>query len=144
MNTASLGKIYKNGEIIVRQGDMEDCMYVVQQGKVEVVQEASGGEVHLAVLDEGEFFGEMALFERECRVATVRALGEAEVLTVDKKVFLKRVHEDPAIAYRILQKMSHRIRVANAQLARMKAGATSSLPSPEALNQRQGIAPPGQ
>jgi CRP-like cAMP-binding protein len=144
MNTASLGKVYKNGEVIVHQGAVEDCMYVIQQGKVEVVQDAAGREMHLAVLDEGDFFGEMALFERERRVATVRALGEAAVLTVDKKVFLKRVHEDPVIAYRILQKMSHRIRVANAQLARMKASTSSSLPSPEALDQRQRIAAPGQ
>jgi len=64
----------------------------------------------LAVMSEGDFFGEMALIEREVRSATVRALGGVRVLSVDKVTFLRRIHEDPSLAYRILQKMSRRIR----------------------------------
>ena len=95
-------------------------MYVIQAGQVEVLQEREGKEIRLSVLDEGDVFGEMALFEREARSATVRALGDARVLTVDKKTFLRRVHEDPSFAFRILQKMSHRIRELDAELVRVK------------------------
>ena len=114
-----LGKVYKPGEIIVRQGDVGDCMYVVQSGKVEVIKEKDGMEVRLAELVEGDFFGEMALFEKGAvRSATVRPVGEVRVLSVDKKVFLRKIHDDPSLAFRILQKMAGRIRALNNEMMR--------------------------
>lgn len=107
---SSLGKMYRDGEVIVREGETGECMYVIQEGQVEVLLEKEGKQARLAVMGEGEFFGEMALIEREVRSATVRALGGVRVLSVDKATFLRRIHEDPSLAYRILQKMSHRIR----------------------------------
>jgi CRP/FNR family transcriptional regulator/CRP/FNR family cyclic AMP-dependent transcriptional regulator len=98
-------------------------MFVVQSGQVEVVQKVEGGEQRLAVLDTGDFFGEMALFEREVRSATVRALSDARVLKIDKKTLLRRIKEDPLLAVNLLQTMSHRIRELNVGLAH--AGAKS-------------------
>jgi len=120
MTTGALGKNYLDGEIIIRQGEEGDCMYVIQEGQVEVFQEDGGKEIHLAVAGEGEFIGEMAIFEREVRSATVRALGNVRVLTVDKKNFLRRVHQDPSLAYRLVQNLSHRIREMNTELFRLK------------------------
>ncbi|MBI5568862.1 MAG: cyclic nucleotide-binding domain-containing protein [Desulfomonile tiedjei] len=114
-----LGKIYSEGEIIVRQGDVGDCMFVIQSGKVEVIKEEGGKEVKLAELAEGDFFGEMALFEKDVRSATVRPLGEVRVLTVDKKMFLRKIHDDPSLAFRIMKKMSSRIRELNNELMRL-------------------------
>jgi len=116
MKQGELGRTYRAGETIARQGEIGDCMYVIQAGKVEVVRDSGTGEVRLAELAEGDFFGEMALFEKEVRSATVRALGEARALTIDKKMFLRKVHEDPSLAFRIMQKMSQRIRELDDQL----------------------------
>jgi CRP-like cAMP-binding protein len=121
--TGALGKVYQDGEVIVRQGEVGDCMYVVQEGQVEVVAEKEGEKVRLAVRGQGEFFGEMAIFEREVRMATVRALGQARILTIDKKNLLRRIHEDPSLAYRIVQTMSRRIRELSAEVAQLKGGA---------------------
>jgi CRP-like cAMP-binding protein len=120
MGTGDLGKTYGDGEVIIRQGDVGDCMYVIQAGQVEVVREDGDQELRLAMLDEGAVFGEMALFDRETRSATVRAVGEARVLTLDKRTFLRRVHEDPSVAFRIVQSMSYRIRQLNDELVRLK------------------------
>ena len=120
--TGALGKVYQDGEVIVRQGEVGDCMYVIQKGQVEVMLEKGGEEVRLAVRGEGEFVGEMAIFEREVRMATVRALGQARVLTIDKKNFLRRIHKDPSLAYRIVQTMSRRIRELSAEVAQLKGG----------------------
>ena len=120
MRPSALGKTYGDGEPIARQGEIGECMYVIQQGQVEVVREQDGAEVQLATLGEGDFFGEMALFDRERRSATVRALGEACVLTVDKRTFLRRIHEDPSLAFRIVKGMSQRIRTLDAQVARLE------------------------
>lgn len=125
MENGALGKVYQDSQVIVRQGEVGDCMYVVQQGRVAVVQERDGKEVPLAVLGKGDFFGEMALFDREVRSSTVRAIGEAQILTVDKKTLLRRIHEDPSLAFRIVQQMSQRIRELDAELVRMKASVLS-------------------
>lgn len=110
MEIGALGRVYQDGEIIVRQGEVGDCMYVIQEGKVEVLTEQGGNDVLLMTLEEGDFFGEMAIFEHEVRSATVRALGEIRVLTVDERTFLRRIHKDPSLAVRIVQTMSARIR----------------------------------
>ena len=113
----ALGKQYRDGETIIRQGDMGDCMYVVQSGRVEVIQSSEHGEQHLAFLESGDFFGEMSVFEKEVRSATVQSAGEARVLKVDKKTLLRRIREDPLLAVNLLQTMSHRIRDLNAEVA---------------------------
>lgn len=113
MKEGELGKGYQAGEVIVRQGEVGNCMYVIQEGRVEVLQERDGRDVQLAVLDEGDFFGEMSLFESEVRSATVRATGTVRVLTVDKKTFLRRINEDPSLAFRIVEKLSRRLREMN-------------------------------
>jgi len=110
MGKGDLGKSYSDGEVITRQGDVGDCMYVVQQGKVQVLLEKDSVETPLRVATEGEFLGEMAIFDHEERSATLRALGDARLLTIDKKNFLKRIHKDPSLAYRLVQTMSKRVR----------------------------------
>lgn len=120
MSKGALGTVYPDGQVIVREGEVGDCMYVVQSGAVEVVRGLDGSEQRLAVLEAGDFFGEMSMFEKEVRSATVRAKGEARVLKVDKKTLLRRIKEDPYLAVTILQTMSHRIRDMNAELARAR------------------------
>lgn len=122
MELGALGKLYRDGETVVRQGDVGSCMYVIQRGKVEVIHGEAGKEVRLSTLGKGDVFGEMSLFVREARSATVRAVGDARILTVDKKTFLRRVHEDPSFAFRILQEMAYRIRKLDTDLVRQIAG----------------------
>jgi flavin-dependent dehydrogenase len=119
-----LGKVYQSGEIIVRQGEVGDCMYFIQTGKVEVIKESNGREVRLAELGPGEFFGEMALFEKDVRSATVRPLGEVRLLSVDRKMFLRKIHDDPSLAFRVMQKMSRRIRELDDELIRLRSEET--------------------
>ena len=117
---ADLGTIYANGENLMRQGDKGDFMVVIQSGRVNVIAESELGEVLVGTAGPGEILGEMALFERGVRSATVRASGEVRALRVDKRTFLSRVHSDPSFAYRIAEAMSHRIRELTTELARMK------------------------
>ena len=117
---SSLGNIYSDGEYIVRQGEPGNCMYEIQDGKVEVVMNKGDQEILLGTLRKGDFFGEMAIFEQSVRSASVRAAGEARVITIDKKIFFGRVSEDPTLAFRILGKMSNRIRQLDKELIELK------------------------
>ena len=116
----ALGRTYQDGEIVVRQGEEGDCLFVVQEGRLEVVREEGGREVHIRMVGPDELFGEMAVFERQRRSATVRARGPARVLTLDKKNFLRRVNEDPSLAFRIVETMSRRVRELSAQVVELK------------------------
>jgi CRP/FNR family transcriptional regulator, cyclic AMP receptor protein len=122
MDGGELGKVFQNADVIVGQGEKGNCMYVIQSGQAEVIQALEGKEVRLAVLGENEFFGEMAIFDHEVRSATVRALGEVRVLTVDKRTLLRRIQEDPALTFRIVEHICNRLRKVNAELVRLKTG----------------------
>jgi len=117
MTINGLGKLYADGEVVVRQGESGNCMFVIQSGSAEVVREGEGEEVCVATLRKGDTFGEMSIFEREVRSATVRAMGEARILTVDKRTFLRRVQEDPTLAFNILSTLCGRIRHQNSEIA---------------------------
>ena len=121
MSSGALGREYKGGDVIVHQGEIGDCMYVIQEGEVEVVRVENGSIIRLAVLGRGDFFGEMSVFEKEVRSATVRALDKVRVITVDKKTFMRRIQEDSTLAFRIFQTMASRIKQLNEELVTLKS-----------------------
>ncbi len=120
VRSEALGRIYQDGETIVRQGELGDCMYVVQDGHVEVLIESENQQIQINVLGKDEFFGEMAIFDHEIRSATVRALGQTRILTIDHRNFLRRVHEDPSLAFRLMQVMSERVRKLSGEVAQLR------------------------
>lgn len=132
MRMGELGKLYREGETIFNEDEPGDNMYVVQSGRVEVTKKSAKGEICLAKLGPGEIFGEMAMFGSNIRSATVRPLGEVIVMTIDRKIFMQKVHEDPSLAIRIMEKMSQRIRTLNNELAGV--GAFAPLLSLEDVN----------
>ncbi len=119
MSAGALGKVYENGEVLMRQGERGDGMLVIQEGEVEILLERDGRTTRVRVAGEGELIGEMAIFENVVHSATVRALGRVRVLTVDRRNFLRQVNEDPTLAFRIVQTMSLRVRELSDQVARL-------------------------
>lgn len=116
-----LGRIYADGEVVVRQGEAGSCMYVIQAGQVEIVREHDANETVLGVLGEGEVFGDMAIIEQQPRSATVRARGEARILTIDRQTFLRHVQADPTIAFNVLRSMGRRVRRLDAQVVALRS-----------------------
>ena len=117
---AKLGNEFEDGEIIIRQGDVGDSMFVIQEGEAEVIAHKDGHDVVLAIRGAGDMVGEMAIFEKQVRYADVRAKGRVRVLTVDKKNFLRRINEDPSLAYRLVQTLSRRLRELSEEVAVLK------------------------
>jgi CRP/FNR family transcriptional regulator, cyclic AMP receptor protein len=117
MDSGVLGKEYGDGEIICRQGEQGSVMFVIQSGAATAYHENNGNSVVVGELSPGDVFGEMAIFDRQPRSATVRARGKARILSLDKRAFLRRVHQDPSLAFHILKGMSQRIRRLDAELS---------------------------
>lgn len=109
MKYGEIGTIYSDGEIICREGEKGKCMYVIQSGKVSITKKSPKGEIFLRTLDEGEIFGEIALFAHLPRSATVRADGKTRILSVDKNRFFSGLGEDPSLAFMVIERMCNRI-----------------------------------
>jgi hypothetical protein len=79
------------GEEIVAEGDVADAFFVVTAGQVSVTQKRDAGEVELRRLQAGDFFGEIGLLTASMRTASVRAVGPAELLMLDRRTFQRIV-----------------------------------------------------
>ncbi len=107
---ASLGRDYKDGDTIFEENSIGKEMYIILTGNAKVTKKKDGVETTLATLEEGDFFGEMSLFDNNPRSATVKALGDVKLLEINQKNFLKKISRDPSLAFRMFEKMSQRIR----------------------------------
>src|SRR5216684_614341 len=83
------------GSVIVHQGDPGDTMFVVESGRCEVyVEESPGHTITIALMGPDDFFGEMALISEETRTASVRALEDCKLLTLDRKTLYETLPAD--------------------------------------------------
>src|SRR6266850_527080 len=85
------------GEIIFRQGDAADAFYLVRLGFVKVTEEYPGGELVLAYLSKGGYFGEIGLLGGGVRTATCTALDHVEVVRIGAEDFNQMLQEFPEI-----------------------------------------------
>jgi len=113
------GSTYRKGEIIFRQGEPGDRMYIIQSGAVQVSTVQDGKETVIAIREKGDFFGEMALFEDERRFATVTALRDTRLLALTRASLLGKVQRDPQVALHILKGLILRIREADNRVKKL-------------------------
>jgi signal transduction histidine kinase/CheY-like chemotaxis protein len=108
---------YDPGDIIVREGEAGDSLFLIGSGSVEIVLAGAGGQtIPLALLLEGETFGEMGLFERRPRCATVRAREACIVLEVNGEKVRRLGEAQPDLEFKVLLKVSERLRSNNEQI----------------------------
>tara|TARA_Y100001934_G_scaffold185717_1_gene219297 strand:+ start:364 stop:1047 length:684 start_codon:yes stop_codon:yes gene_type:complete len=109
---------YENGNyIFLEDSEGEQCFFVAE-GSVKVTRLSKDGrEVILAMLNEGDLFGEMSLLDGAARSANVIALEKTEVLTLDREDFLIVLKDYPQIAIQLLKEMASRLRKSDRQIA---------------------------
>lgn len=107
-------KSCKDGEVIFRENDIGNEMYIIRSGKVRILRERDGKEIVLATLKEGDFFGEMAIFSGLPRSASAQSVGETQLEMLSKDSFKKCIKEP--VIWRILEKMSQRLRETDEKL----------------------------
>jgi small-conductance mechanosensitive channel/CRP-like cAMP-binding protein len=101
--------VFAPGEIIIRRGDPGESMFVVFRGKVEVRLPSNNGDLQqVAVLEPGNFFGEMALLTGEPRTADVSAVGEVEILEIRKGVLEQLLSNNAQLAEELSRKIADR------------------------------------
>ena len=123
------------GEVVYREGERGDEMYVIQKGKVRLTRQTGAETTEMGILGKGDFFGEMTLLEGLPRSETAEVVETAEILRVNGLVFNKMLTTNAEIAVRMLRKISARLREANERVAALMAersskGVPASQPAP--------------
>lgn len=106
-------KNLRKGDILFKEGDEGDEMFLIKSGKIRIIKEMDNGEKKtLAFLGEGSFFGEMAILDNIARSASAIAEVDTELIIVDRDAFLSKINENPFIKYTI-STLTHRLRRVN-------------------------------
>jgi len=103
---------FKAGDVIFRQGDPAQELFIVQSGEVEI---RLGNRV-LETLPQYSIFGEMALIDTAPRSATAIAASDARLVPVSEKQFLFLISNTPYFALNVMRVMARRLRAANTAL----------------------------
>jgi CRP-like cAMP-binding protein len=101
---ATIGKgrkilAFAKRRVIFTQGDAADAVYYIQKGKVRLtVVSQAGNEATIAIVDQGNFFGEGSLAGQLLRMGSAEAMTDCEILRVDKTTMMETLHREPALS----------------------------------------------
>ena len=114
---SSYGRVWKieKGFEVIKQGDQQDCLYIVLKGRLDVSRRGEDGPVPLAELHSGDAFGEMNFLDREEASATVVAGGSTKIWRMSRNDFYEFMYRHPkaamklfrALAVMVVQRMRH-------------------------------------
>jgi len=110
-------KAYPKNSTIIAAGDPTDAMYIVVSGRLKVVMsDKEGQEVILAILNQGEFFGEMGLIAQAPRSATVTTIEPCELLTITRADFTKCLQGNFDLTMNVIRGLVKRLREADKKI----------------------------
>ncbi len=108
-------KKLEQGEVLFDEGEKGDVMYLIREGKIKITKGKDEDEKVLAIMKEGDFFGEMAIIDGSPRSAGAIAASTVSLLVIDKETFKSKIKENPLIEY-VLETLSRRLRTTDEQI----------------------------
>jgi CRP/FNR family transcriptional regulator, cyclic AMP receptor protein len=110
-------KIFDRGSFVFMEGDNGDQFYIIISGLVEISRFENGRKFVLSTLQEGDFFGEMALFEEgEVRSANAEVLEKTSLLSINRHDLLNFLESYPSVSYQLITTLIKRLRNTNEQI----------------------------
>lgn len=119
-NANDFKREYPDETSIFCEHELGNEMYIIQQGKVKITKIIENKEVLLAVLKEGDVFGEMALLDNKPRSATAISYGETKIMAVNKDNFKNMISSQPQLITKIITLLAERTWVVYRQLLNLK------------------------
>ena len=108
------------GEILFREGDEGELLYVVSRGELAVTKEVDGTEREMVRLPAGTFVGELSMLNGEPRSATVKAGTDCVLQVYDRNSFETLLCNNPSVAIRLVYEMANRLQRSNTMLAKLR------------------------
>ena len=109
---------YAEGDVIFKQGEEGSSLFIIDEGAVEISYGEGRGRIALATLFDGQYFGELSLFDGSPRSATATATKRSRLICLDREHLVDFVNKNPAAALRIIAEMSERLRQTNELMSR--------------------------
>lgn len=110
-------KVYKRDSVILREDETGSALFVIIFGKVKISRSSEDGkEVILTILNESDFFGEMAILDGLNRSATVTALDDTELFLIQRTDFLNLLYENPEVSIALLHELTRRLRATDLRI----------------------------
>lgn len=110
---------YKKGEVVYREGDTFNALYVVSKGKIRIYRlSESGKEQLLRILNPGDFTGELALFRESIHEAYAEAMSDTDVCMISKNDLQEFLLKYPTISLKFLSEFSNRLETSEKQTTR--------------------------
>ena len=110
-------KFYKRDSVILREDETGSALFVIIFGKVKISRSSEDGkEVILTILNESDFFGEMAILDGLNRSATVTALDDTELFLIQRTDFLNLLYENPEVSIALLHELTRRLRATDLRI----------------------------
>jgi CRP-like cAMP-binding protein len=110
-------KFYKKDSTVLNENETGSALFVIISGRVKISRQSDDGkEVILTILDESDFFGEMAILDGMNRSATVTAIEESELFLIQRTDFLNLLQEHPEISVALLQELTQRLRASDLKI----------------------------
>jgi CRP-like cAMP-binding protein len=106
---ARFGREYAPGDVLFREGESGEVMFVIQSGSVRISKDIGGEQKSLAVLGPGEFLGEMAILNGKPRTATATVVETTRCLVIEAKTLESMVARNAEIALRLIKKLAKRL-----------------------------------
>jgi CRP-like cAMP-binding protein len=116
-------KHFPKGTSLFAEGDEGEDLYIIRSGKVAIKKRVAHGEIVVAVLEKGDFFGEMALLERIPRTASAEMTEDGDMIVLGSHDFGEMLKNIPEMAVRMLRKYSLRLRETTKQIEELAAKA---------------------
>ena len=105
-----ISEYYAPGKIIISEGEQGDRFYVIARGKVDIVINLGNDDEKIVnVLEDGDYFGEIALLKEVLRTATVRARTPCLLLSLRRRQFERVVSKTPGLRIQLEQEMDKRL-----------------------------------
>ncbi|MCB1142515.1 MAG: Crp/Fnr family transcriptional regulator [Leptospiraceae bacterium] len=119
VDETKFNRFYNDNQVIFCEHEPGKELYIIQSGKVKISKIVNQNEVMLAVLENGDIFGEMAILDNKPRSASAVAFGDVTVLAINKANFEGMVKAQPQLATKLITLLSERIWIAYKQLANL-------------------------
>lgn len=107
---------FKKGETIFNEGEEAQEMFIIHSGRVRIFKKIDNKEETLAILEKGDFFGEMAILENLPRSASAEAFEDCELIRVNASMLDEMMRRNPEISIRILRNLASKLRETNEKL----------------------------